>query len=547
MARKPKSKAHVNGSLKRAGGYVRVSSERQADTASPEEQEADIRAYCEAHGYTLVEMYRDTERYRVGGRLVEPSGTRSDRPQLRRLLADVDDDKIDVIVAWREDRLYRGANHAMLEISERVKRGVVDVELVKEHYDATTAPVKAWAAGIELEARHDRFAMGMASRLNKGKCLSNSAPYGYRKGEDGRLEIDPEEAAWVKFIYQNYAAGMPMVDIRRALIKNGAKQRHRRPDAKTPEWSKAIFYDILRNRCYHTGKQIVKWDTEVFEVPVPILVDAETVCRCDERRQKTKCYPARNVKYDYLVAGLAYCAACGLTLRARAYFRHGGGKPERITPQVRYCCQRHTQYHDNKEKGCCVGVSAHKLDAAVWEKVCALILEPGELERRLAERIEELRAGQADVSAKSEQLQARLDDLAIQRQWVIAKARQGKITENDMDTQLAAITIEQGGLERELNDLQLMAEDRAGQMIEFARQYREQVALGLAGLNDTPSSEEEAHDQFLLRRRFVESLVARVDVLADKTPVVHIRVDLQPRDGTSVGAMSIQKEPVIPG
>ena len=46
------------------------------------------RRLAEQHGLNVVAVYRDIERYRVGGRLVDPSGTRSDRPGLVAMLDD---------------------------------------------------------------------------------------------------------------------------------------------------------------------------------------------------------------------------------------------------------------------------------------------------------------------------------------------------------------------------------------------------------------------------------------------------------------------------
>jgi site-specific DNA recombinase len=86
--------------IKRAAIYVRVSSERQAiDKISPDAQESDCRLYCQHQDYQIVEIYRDIEKYRVNGKLIEPSGTRADRPQLRRMLADARAGKFEVIVA----------------------------------------------------------------------------------------------------------------------------------------------------------------------------------------------------------------------------------------------------------------------------------------------------------------------------------------------------------------------------------------------------------------------------------------------------------------
>lgn len=64
--------------IKRAGIYIRVSSERQAEKVSPQMQEMECRSYCETRGYQVIGVYRDIERYRVGKKLIEPSGTRSD-------------------------------------------------------------------------------------------------------------------------------------------------------------------------------------------------------------------------------------------------------------------------------------------------------------------------------------------------------------------------------------------------------------------------------------------------------------------------------------
>jgi DNA invertase Pin-like site-specific DNA recombinase len=65
----------------------------------------------------VVRVYRDIEKYRVKNKLVEPSGTRADRPGLRATLEDAPKGDFDTILAWREDRLYRGLR-AMLMVLE---------------------------------------------------------------------------------------------------------------------------------------------------------------------------------------------------------------------------------------------------------------------------------------------------------------------------------------------------------------------------------------------------------------------------------------------
>ena len=100
--------------VRRAVIYIRTSSEMQGEKSSPVEQEADCRRLAEEKGLIVVRVYQDTEKYRAGSKLVEPSGSRSDRPGLLAMLKDAARDEYDVILAWREDRLYRGLRSMLM-------------------------------------------------------------------------------------------------------------------------------------------------------------------------------------------------------------------------------------------------------------------------------------------------------------------------------------------------------------------------------------------------------------------------------------------------
>jgi DNA invertase Pin-like site-specific DNA recombinase len=144
---------------KRPAIYIRTSSEHQGAKASPAEQEADCRKLAEDNGLVVETAYRHTERYRVKNRLVDPSGTRADRSGLVAMLEDAREDCFDVILAWREDRLYRGPR-AMLLVLETIQECKIDILLAKENFDQKMAPLKAWLAQMELD--------GMRERMNKG-------------------------------------------------------------------------------------------------------------------------------------------------------------------------------------------------------------------------------------------------------------------------------------------------------------------------------------------------------------------------------------------
>jgi DNA invertase Pin-like site-specific DNA recombinase len=80
---------------RRAVIYIRTSSETQGEKSSPLEQEADCRHLAHEKGLQVVCVYSDVEKYRAGNKMVEPSGSRSDRPALQSMLKDASRDKME--------------------------------------------------------------------------------------------------------------------------------------------------------------------------------------------------------------------------------------------------------------------------------------------------------------------------------------------------------------------------------------------------------------------------------------------------------------------
>ncbi len=502
---------------KRAGILIRVSSAEQGkpDKASPETQERDCREHCSQQGHVVVVVYYDIDKYRdAKGRLVEPSGTRSDRPGLKQALADIDAGKIDVLVGWRQDRLVRGITRALIELKERVSSGKVLIELAKEQFNLATFEVLAWAAGVELQAKHDRFMMGVAGRLAKGKVSNIRNPLGY-KVIDGKFTIVPEEAKWVSQIWKWFGDGMTGNEIRKRLLAAGAPQRMKK---RKYEWP-LYYIRFLVNKghdYYHTGIFEVNWDGEVYEIEIPTIVDAETARKVEERHKNYKRYPAGNIKVQALVAGIVYCKACNVRMRAmRQTTRGSSGR------KFTYSFYRCNDRGDGLGlPGCAALVRTNRVDNEVWEKIWKLISQPERFKQSIEDRITQLEAQEIDAEEESKNLQHNLEKMLIQRQQVITWAREDKITETDMETQLKAMDAERAELERELGEKSLLVRGKAGQLRELADLYRDEVMMGAENINKEPQTLEEAALQFEARRKIVQRLVIRVDVKEDKSTEV---------------------------
>ncbi|MCQ3980173.1 MAG: hypothetical protein DPW09_42705 [Anaerolineae bacterium] len=83
------------------------------------------------------------------------------------------------------------------------------------------------------------------------------------------------------------------------------------------------------------------------------------------------------------------------------------------------------------------------MDDYVWNFVQKICERPEVLQEAIAQRQRILEAEQTDFGAEVERLQEQLDELGIERQWVITQARKQKLTEEDMDMQIAGLQIQE--------------------------------------------------------------------------------------------------------
>ena len=527
-----KAKKQAHGT-KRAAIYVRVSSEKQAEKASPEAQEADARALCERQGYSVTEVYRDTEKYRVNGRMVEPSGTRQDRPQFKRMLRDADADLFDVIIAWREDRLYRGVNRAMLEISERVKSKAITVELVKEHYDPAIAEVKAWAAGVELQARRDRTAMGVTARLMAGKVWYSNPPYGYDYDKQaGQLAVNESEAYWVRLIWQWYAEGASVKTIQKRLITAGAQQKG--VTSRKYVWSLDSIRRILNRDGYYTGQTIIRRDGTEYFLSMPPVIDEGIYQAVKDRLARYKAYPSGNYQQYALAAGKVFCQSCNRRMSVIKKYSRGGGGSKKYNYYYYMC---NSIAHGTSAADCRKYQLVANTDAEIWRKVWEAMSEPEVLEAKINERIAQLQAEHTDAQGDFDRTQGNLNELTLKRQQVIAWALNKIISEDDLQKQLAALDWQAAELQKELTAAALLTGDLASQLQAIADDLRERVEVGrelLAVENPTP---EQQRATFEFKRTIIQALVIQAEINGDKSVTVHLVAGKGPRadDLLSVG------------
>ena len=143
----------------RAAIYARVSTKDQ----SCDMQLRDLRAYCDARGFTVTREYIDSGQ----------SGANDSRPQLNELMADARKRKIDAIVVWRFDRFARSTKHLLLALDEFRSLGIQFISY-QENID-TSSPlgqamftIVAAIATLERDLIRERVNAGIRNARAKG-------------------------------------------------------------------------------------------------------------------------------------------------------------------------------------------------------------------------------------------------------------------------------------------------------------------------------------------------------------------------------------------
>ena len=457
---------------KQAAIYVRVSRAYKEDDerVTIAAQLGDCEAYCQERGYTVIARYIDKDKYRAKGVLVNPSGARKDRPAYLKMLRAAQLGEFDIIVAWKEDRLYRGM-YAALPLSEVLdeRRNDLRVELIKETFDRQMLGIKAAIAKLELDNIRDRMVMGRKVRIERGEPAGGPMKYGYSKDENKKIVIHEAEASIVRKIYDLYNQGENNMEIRRRLNAAGVAPR------KINIWSKATISNILTFEGYATGKYTTVLDGETYTTPCPPIISMNVWQKALETREGNKKYRGRNVKEDYLCRGMVMCL-CEWTWNVRTCHS------QRQTGKCGYYgCARKDQQPEHVHKDCPGTIGAKKLDTFVWEFVVNICRNPEIVQNAIDTKITLLQQELGDIEHEANQLQNELDRLSDEKQWVITTARKGKISDDDMEKQLAAIDFQSMELRKMRDDklAAILVQQQTEQLKDWANQYLSNLADGL--------------------------------------------------------------------
>ncbi len=288
---------------KRCAVYCRVSSDERLDQSFN-----SLDAQKEA-GLAYIASQRAEGWIPVSDDYIDPgfTGGNMDRPGLKRLMADIEAGKIDIVVVYKIDRLTRslGDFSRLIEVFERHK---VSFVAVTQQFNTTTSMGRLMLnillsfAQFEREVTGERIRDKIAASKAKAMWMGGHPPLWYRS-EDRRLIVVDVEAELVMRIYKDFIRCRSTTDLVRQLATDGKTNKQGKP------FSKQMLYKLMHNRVYlgeipHKGKSYPGAHQAIIDLA---LWDAVHAVLAENNRQRTSETWHRR-QPEALLLGLFYTA-----------------------------------------------------------------------------------------------------------------------------------------------------------------------------------------------------------------------------------------------
>ncbi len=361
----------------RAGLYERVSTDEQAKYGYSIKTQIDaLEEYCSKNKMKIVDHYTDDG--------VSGGKAAFRRPEMSRLLDDIKEKKIDMVLFTRLDRWFRNVQE-YFKVQEILDEHKVEWKAIWEDYDTTTAngrmaiTIFLAIAQNEREKGAERVRVVFEKkRQNKEAWFGpNSMPFGYT--------TEPDEHGILR------------------LVKNPDLQ-----DALQDFWDIAVKYHNVTkagryvNSVYGINRTKKMWfDIARNEIYKGDYRGVEEYCEPYVSKENWETLQKRNIKKAqgdrvYLFTGMMKCPACGSTL-ASGYCVKKGRNGERKEYKSYRCRNREVNLCENRKT-----ISELVTEKWLLDNLDELLRE--EIARVELERKKPKKKPKTDVSALREKL-----------------------------------------------------------------------------------------------------------------------------------------------
>ena len=397
------------------------------------------------------------------------------REDFKRMLRACREGRIDLILCKSVSRFGRNSVDVLRTIRALRERGI-GVLFEKEAVDTRTMNselILAFHSAFsqsESESIRENVSRGLRMAYEQGTIAIGPNLYGFRKSQDGGVEIDEEQAAVVRQIAQWFLDGDSL-----HTIVDKLAQRHIPSPKGKENWSTATLRSLLTNEKYKGDALLQKtYRPSLFsdravqndgdlpkyyvEGVLPRILEPEVFDRVQEElakrgakrptSEKAKT-PFGRYSGKYALSTLVVCGKCGALYRRVTWYRKG-------EKQIMWRCGTRLDGKSNCPDS--PTLEENKLQSAVMEAISKQYIHK---DNALEVTMQSIRSVLTPETADSEYaIRTKINDLQKERKNLIAKA----LAENDdgkYDFQFLRIKQELEGLQAQLEGVQAVQKTQA--------------------------------------------------------------------------------------
>ena len=347
--------------INKAAIYLRLSRDDGGDAESNSigNQRAILQRYADEYGFDIFDEYIDDGW----------SGTDFERPALKRMISDINDDKIGIVMC--KDLSRFGRNNAMVSFYTEMFFPDNDIRFIAVNDGIDSAkgeneimPFKSIINEYYARDISKKIRSAYKAQAHKGAYIGRVAPYGYMKNPDNSYQLipNPETEGVLRRIFAMAAGASTAYAIARTLQKEQIitpsvynKRTYdigfRELYTSDCDWCPSTVRAIIKNEVYlghmlsqkratksfKSKKMIIKPKDEWIKVENTheALVDQETF------NLANKCFGAKRREsnksgFVNIFVGIIKCADCGTGLTCI--------HPNKNKPTFGYQCNRYRHY-----------------------------------------------------------------------------------------------------------------------------------------------------------------------------------------------------------
>lgn len=347
-----------------AGLYLRLSKDddKETESSSISTQRKMLRTFAKKNNFTVYKEYID-DGY---------SGTNFERPSFKKMIEDIENKKINLVITKDLSRLGRdyiisGKYTEIYFPSKSVRYIAINDGYDSENQHTDIAPFKNLINEMYARDTSKKIRSALYAKMSDGHFIGNFAPYGYKKDPKNKNHLIPDEesAIIVRKIFNMAAYGNPPIKIARNLnynkILTPAEYRcknHLHLDidnySKRKEWTSSTISKMLKNQVYIGNTIQGKTSKISFKSKIKVnrpkeewvivknthkpIVDKETFDIVKSHSLRRTC--EKKGKFTNIFSGIAKCMDCKKNMSAVSSRKKGS--------QANLVCSKYKLYGKNE-------------------------------------------------------------------------------------------------------------------------------------------------------------------------------------------------------